>query len=78
MDDKKAKLRKMESWTIAVFATIFAVTFAALWLPVYKLSHTALAAIGTIFSEAWLVILVDFILCVGVYIGYKLYLDKKI
>jgi cytochrome b subunit of formate dehydrogenase len=77
MDDKKKKLRKMATWTIAVFATIFAVTFAVLWLPVFKLSSSALSAIGTIFSEAWLIILVDLVLCVGAYVGYKLYLDSK-
>jgi hypothetical protein len=77
MDDKKKKLKKMATWTIAVFATIFAVTFAVLWLPTYKLSSTALATIGAIFSEAWLIILIDLVLCGGAYFGYKFYLDSK-
>jgi hypothetical protein len=77
MDEKKKKLKKMATWTIAVFATIFAVTFAVLWLPVYSLSSTALSAIGSIFSKAWLIILLDLVLCVGAYLGYKFYLDSK-
>ena len=77
MDDKKKKLRKMATWTVAVFATIFAVTFAVLWLPIFKLSNSALSAIGAIFSEAWLIILVDLVLCVGAYVGYRFYLDNK-
>ena len=77
MDDKKKKLKKMATWTIAVFATIFAVTFAFLWIPVYTLSSSALSAIGTIFSEAWLILLIDLVLCVGAYLGYKFYLDSK-
>ena len=77
MDDKKKKLKKMATWTIAVFATIFAVTFAVLWLPVYNLSSSALSAIGAIFSEAWVIILIDLVLCVGAFLGYKYYLDSK-
>jgi hypothetical protein len=77
MDEKKKKLKRMATWTVAIFATIFAVTFAVLWMLNYKLSSTGLSTIGAIFSEAWLIILLDLVLCVGVYVGYKLYLDKK-
>ena len=77
MDDNKKKLRKMATWTIAVFATIFAVTFAVMWLPVYKISNSAMSAIGTIFSQAWLIIVIDLVLCVGAFFGYKLYLSSK-
>ena len=77
MDEKKKKLRRMAVWTIAVFATIFAITFAVLWLPVLPISKTGLSAIGSIFSEAWLIILLDLVLCGGAYLGYKFYLDKK-
>lgn len=77
MDDYKMKIKKMATWTIAVFATIFAVTFAVLWMLNYKLSSTGLSAIGAIFSEAWLIILIDLVLCVGAYLGYKFYLDSK-
>jgi hypothetical protein len=77
MDEKSKKLRKMATWTIAVFATIFAVTFAVLWLPVYKTSSSAIAAIGSIFSSAWLIIVIDLVLCAGAFFGYKFYLQGK-
>jgi cytochrome b subunit of formate dehydrogenase len=77
MDDKKKKLRKMATWTVALFATIFAVTFAILWLPTYPQSKSALDAIGSVFSQAWLVIVLALVLCAGSYIGYKVYLDGK-
>ena len=76
MDNKK-QLRKMATWTVAVFATIFAVTFAVLWLPVYKISNSAFSAIGAIFSQAWLIIVIDLVLCVGAFFGYKFYLSSK-
>jgi hypothetical protein len=77
MDEKAKKLKKMATWTIAIFATIFAVTFAILWIPFYQTNGAALAAIGGIFSEAWVIILLDLVLCLGTYFGYKLYLDRK-
>ena len=77
MDEKQKKLRKMATWTVAVFATIFAVTFAVLWLPLYNTSSSAFAAIGNVFSKAWLIIVLDLVLCVGAYIGYRFYLNSK-
>jgi hypothetical protein len=77
MDDKTKKIKRMATWTIAVFATIFAVTFAVLWLPIYKMSGSTLSAIGGVFAAGWLVLLIDLVLCVGAYFGYRLYLDRK-
>jgi hypothetical protein len=77
MDEKSKKLRKMATWTIAVFATFFAVTFAVLWLPLYKTSSSAIAAIGSIFSSAWPIIVIDLVVCAGVFFGYKFYLQRK-
>jgi len=31
MEDKKIKLRRMASWTITIFATVFAVFLALFW-----------------------------------------------
>lgn len=75
MDEKKLKLRRMASWTIAIFATIFAITFAVLWL--INFQGSGLKTVGTIFGQAWLIILVDLVLCAGAFVGYKLYLDSK-
>jgi hypothetical protein len=77
MDDKTKKLKRMATWTIAVFATIFAVTFVVLWLPLYKMSGSALSAVGEAFAAGWLVLLVELVLCAGGYFGYKLYMDRK-
>ncbi len=77
MDVKSKKLKKMATWTIAIFATIFAVTFAVLWLVNFKGSGSSLATVGSIFSQAWLIIVIDLVLCVGAFVGYKYYLDAK-
>lgn len=77
MDEKKKKLKKMATWMIAVFATIFAVTFAVLWLPLYPLSDSAMDAVGKTFAAGWVVLLADVVLCCAAYFGYKMYLDKK-
>ena len=77
MDEKKRKLRRMATWTVAIFATIFAVTFAVLWLPFYQASGDAIGAIGSAFSAGWLVIVVDLVLCVGLYFGYSVYMNRK-
>ncbi len=77
MDEKKKKIKKMAAWTIAIFATIFAVTFAVLWLVSFQTSASALGTIGMIFREAWLIIVLDLVLCAGVFFGYKFYLDAK-
>ena len=77
MDEKQKKLRKMAIWTIAVFATVFAIAFAVLWLPIYQMSPNALSAIGQIFSTGWMLFVLAAVLCIGAYLGYKLYLDKK-
>jgi len=77
MDEKKAKLRKMAVWAITVFAAVFAVTFAVLWLMNYPLSTSAMDTIGNIFATGWPILLAAFVLCVLAYGGYWLYLNKK-
>lgn len=77
MDEKKMKLKKMATWTIAVFATIFAVTFAVLWLPLYPASKSALDAVGKVFVEGWPILLADLVLCLLAYFGYSLYIKNK-
>jgi len=77
MDEKKKKLKKMATWTMAVFATIFAVTIAVLWLPLYNAGAGALGAIGQAFAAGWPVLVADLVLCFLAFFGYKLFLDKK-
>jgi hypothetical membrane protein len=77
MDDKKKKLRRMATWTVAIFATIFAVTFAVLWLPFYGATGNAISAIGNVFAVAWPVLLLDLVLCAGLFFGYSAYVNRK-
>jgi hypothetical protein len=77
MDDKKKKLRSMAVWTLAIFATIFAVAFAILWLPIYPMSNGAMNALGQVFAKGWLILVLDVVLCAGVYFGYRFYLNSK-
>jgi membrane protease YdiL (CAAX protease family) len=78
MIDKSKKLRSiMATWTVAIFATIFAVVMTVLWIPLYNTGASALAAIGQAFAAGWVMILIALILCVGAYVGYSLYLNNK-
>ncbi len=77
MDEKSNKLRKIGAWTLAVYATVFAVTFATLWLAYYKTLNSELVTIWKIFSTAWGILLADFVLCAGVFMAYKMYLKKR-
>jgi hypothetical protein len=77
MNDNTKKLRKMATWTIAVFAAIFAIVLVVLWIINYPLSATAFAALGEAFKQGWLLLLIDLVLCGGAYFGYSYYLKSK-
>lgn len=78
MEDKnKKKLRNMASWSVAVFATVFAVVMAVLWIPLFYAGNSAFAAIGKAFTEGWIPIVLALGLCVGTYAGYYIYLGHK-
>lgn len=78
MDDKKKKLSRMAVWTIAIFATVFAVFMAAFWMLTYPVmggsaANVLLAALGS----GWPIFLIVAVLCLGTYFGYRMYLNKK-
>ena len=78
MDEKKSKLRRMAVWTIAIFATIFASVLAALWVALYNIGGgSAFAALGQAFGTGWPILLIDLILCAGVYFGYRYFLNHQ-
>ena len=77
MDEKNIKLRKMAAWTIAIFATILAIAFALLWLPIYPQSNNAMAALGQVFASGWLVLVLDHVLCAGVYFGNRYFVNSQ-
>jgi hypothetical protein len=76
MNDNSKKLKKMATWTIAVFATIFAVVMAVLWIPLFSAGVSASDAIGQAFSAGWLIFVVVAVLCIAEYFGYKFYLNR--
>ncbi len=71
------KLKRMATWTVAIFATIFAVVMAVLWIQLYSSGTPALTALGQAFAEGWVIILVALILCGGTYLGYSLIINQK-
>ena len=78
MNDKPKQLKKMATWTIAVFATVFAVFMALFWLLVYPVtSGSVWNVLGAALSAGWLIFVLAAVLCFGTYFGYKLYLDRK-
>jgi hypothetical protein len=78
MVEKKSKLRRMAVWTIAIFATIFASVLAALWVALYNIGGgSAFSALGQAFGTGWPILLIDLILCAGVYFGYRYFLNRQ-
>ncbi len=77
MDDKSKKLKRMVVWTIAIFAAIFAVVMAVLWIPLYNAGASAFGAVGQAFAAGWVIFLVVAVLCIAAYFGYKYYLNTK-
>jgi hypothetical protein len=77
MNDNSKKLKKMAIWTAAIFATIFAVVMAVLWIPLFNAGASAIGAVGQAFAEGWLIFLIALLLCVLTYTGYSYYIKRK-
>jgi membrane protease YdiL (CAAX protease family) len=77
MDEKSKKMKRMAIWAFAVFAAVFAIVMAVLWIPLYNGGASAVTAIGQAFAAGWVFILVVAVLCIGTYFGYKVYLNNK-
>jgi hypothetical protein len=78
MDEKKLKLRRMAVWTIVIFAAIFASVLAALWMALYNIGTvSASGALGQAFGSGWPILLIDLVLCGGVYFGYGYFLNHQ-
>ena len=78
MNDNSKNLKKMATWTIAVFATVFALTTAVIWLVTYPtMTGSSWSVLGAVLGSGWLIYVVAALLCVAAYFGYKLYLDRK-
>jgi hypothetical protein len=77
MEEKKKKLRRMAVWTLVIFAAIFASVMAALWMTLFNGGASAIGAIGEAFGSAWPILLIDLVLCAGVYFGYRYFINRK-
>jgi len=78
MNDKKKKLSRMATWTVAVFAAVFALTAAIMWLVYYPMTAgSSWNVMVAVLKASWPIFLIDLVLCAGVYVGYKLYLDRQ-
>jgi len=77
MTDNSKKLRKMATWTVAIFATIFAIVMAVLWVPLFNAGASALVAIGQAVAAGWPIFVVVAVLCIAAFFGYKFYIDRK-
>jgi hypothetical protein len=78
MKDNSKKLKKMATWTIALFATVFAVFMALFWLLTYPVTGgSAWNVLGAALGAGWSVFLIVAMLCLCAYFGYKLYLNRK-
>ena len=77
MDDKNKKLKRMSTWTIAIFAVVFAIVLVIFWLINFQVSHNTFKALGDAFVSSWPILLLDLVLCGGTYIGYSYYLKSK-
>jgi hypothetical protein len=78
MDEKKSKVKRMAVWTIVIFAAIFASVLAALWIALYNVGGgSASTALGQAFAAGWPILLIDLLLCAGVYFGYRYFLDRQ-
>ena len=48
----------MATWTVAIFATVFALVMAVLWIQLYGRGSPAMTALGLAFKEGWLMIVI--------------------
>jgi hypothetical protein len=70
MDDNKKKLNRMAIWMITIFATVFAIVLAVLWL-------VGGGSLGTAFAAGWPILLLVAVICLATYFGYRIILLRK-
>ena len=77
MKDNSTKLKRMATWTIVVFATVFAVFMTLFWMLNAAAGGSSLSILGAALTSGWLIFVVAAVLCLGAYYGYKLYLSRQ-
>ncbi|MBN2388072.1 MAG: hypothetical protein JXB85_13730 [Anaerolineales bacterium] len=77
MTDEKKKIHRMATWTITIFATVFSVVIATLWLIVYPVAETPLQGILIAIGSGWPIYVSVGLFCIATFIAYRLYLNRK-
>jgi hypothetical protein len=70
VDEKKKKLNRMAIWMITIFAPVFAIVLAVLWL-------VSKGSLGTAFASGWPILLLVAVICLATYFGYRIVLLRK-
>jgi succinate dehydrogenase hydrophobic anchor subunit len=78
MDEKKKKMRRMATWTIIVFAAVFAIFMAVFWLAYFPLTPgSPLHVLRQALANGWPIFLATAVLCFVAYFGYRFYLNRQ-
>jgi Na+-driven multidrug efflux pump len=77
MDNKDKRVRRMAIWTITVFATVFSVIMAALWLFFWPSTGDRLQAVSLSLNSGAPIYLVVGFLCIATYFGYQFFANRK-
>jgi hypothetical protein len=78
MDEKQKKMKRMATWTIAIFATVFAVFMALFWLVTYPTrTGSVLQSVGAALGAGWPIFVLTAVLCVAANFGYRAYINRK-
>jgi len=68
MDDNSKKLKTMATWTIAVFATVFAVFMPLFWQFNYRLGAPIWNILLATFATGWPIFLATAVICLAIYL----------
>ena len=77
MDNKDKGIRRMAIWTITVFATVFSIVMAVLWLFFWPYTGDRLQAISLSLSSGAPIYLVVGFLCIATFFGYHFFTNRK-
>ncbi len=77
MDNKDKRIRRMALWTITVFATVFSLIMAVLWLFFWPYTGDRLEAIILSLRSGAPIYLVVGFLCIATFVGYQYFANRK-
>lgn len=78
MDEKLKKVRKFGLWLVVIFAVVFAVVTAIMYMMVQPLAGGAgIAAVGQAIAQSWLIYLITAVILLAAYFIYRAIVLKK-